>query len=86
MKSVGTTVRKTQRQGGGAYVVIGIVNCNRCHTLLEEREVTDPSKSQRKRGRYYAQYIWCWKYGLYDFSRNSNTTIKRAKTYHSEKK
>lgn len=72
----GTTVRKNSKQGGGEYVVIGVVNCSRCNTEVEEREVQVPTKKQRKKGSYYAQYTWCHECGLYEPKESSKTFIK----------
>ena len=69
----GQIVKKKKR--GGSYVIIGIVNCDRCHTVIGEREVITPSKEHKKKGRYYAQYSWCYKCGLYDYLKSSNTRI-----------
>ena len=67
----GQVIKKRKR--GGSYVIIGIVNCERCFTKIAEREVIIPSKSHKKKGRYFAQYSWCNKCGLYDYLRSSNT-------------
>lgn len=73
---VGTTVWKNSKQGGIKYTVIGHLNCDRCSTLIELREVEIPSKEQRKRGQYYAEYSWCYKCGLYTPKLSSKTIIK----------
>ena len=64
-----------KKKQGGSYVIIGVINCDRCHTKIAEREVTTPSKSHRQKRRYYAQYSWCYKCGLYDFLRSSITYV-----------
>jgi len=66
MNDIGKEVSKTSRQGGGVYVVIGHINCSRCKTLIEEREVIEPNKGQKKRGSYYYHYSWCPNCGLYE--------------------
>lgn len=72
MNPVGTQICKS----GGAYVVIGHINCDRCRTIIELREVTHPSKDQRKAGRYYREYGICPKCGLYQPNYGSKTIIK----------
>lgn len=62
---VGTEVSKNSKQGGGIYVVIGHINCDRCNTEIELREVIEPNKRQRKNGTYYEEYAWCHECGLY---------------------
>ena len=68
---LGQVVKKKKQ--GGTYIIIGIINCERCKTIIGEREVIIPSKAYRKNGRYYAQYSWCYKCGLYDYLKSSNT-------------
>ena len=64
-----------KKKQGGTYVVIGIINCDRCGIKIAEREVITPSKAHRQKGRYFAQYSWCYKCGLYDYLRSSNTYV-----------
>lgn len=63
---IGSTVYKNSKQGGGVYVVIGHINCNRCNEIIEERERTEPTKEQRKKGYYDSYQVWCWNCGLYE--------------------
>lgn len=65
MEKVGTIVSKTSKQGGGSYTIIGHTNCNRCKKINEEREVTEPSKLQKRNGTYYSQYSRCDGCGLF---------------------
>lgn len=65
MVKVGTIVSKTSKQGGGSYTIIGHTNCNRCKKIIEEREIVEPSKTQRRGGSYNSQYSWCHVCGLY---------------------
>lgn len=64
---VGTIIRKNSKQGGGAYTVIGLIKCERgsCGKIIPLREVIEPTKAQKKKGRYYQQYAWCPHCGLY---------------------
>jgi len=65
LNKIGSKVWKNSRQGGGEYVVIGHINCERCKTVIEERERTEPTKEQIKRGQYDIYSVWCWNCGLY---------------------
>jgi len=65
MDKVGTIISKNSRQGGGEYVVIAHINCDRCKTIIEEREIQEPTKTHRRSGHYYQQYSWCHNCGLY---------------------
>lgn len=68
LHKVGAKVYKNSKQGGGAYVVIGHVNCPRCETIIEEREQIQPNKEQYKKGSYFLNSKWCYKCGLYEGS------------------
>ena len=65
----------TSREGGGAYTVVGHVSCERCKTLCEDREWTEPSRKHRKKGRYYSQYYWCPSCGLYKPNESSKEVV-----------
>lgn len=65
LKKVGEKVSFTSKEGGGEYVVVGHVNCERCLTLCEDREWLKPSRKHRKKLTYYSRYVWCEKCGLY---------------------
>lgn len=76
LEKVGYVYHFNSKQGGGSYAVVGHVNCSRCKTIIEEREQLEPTKAQRKTGRYYIQYRWCWKCGLYESVASTLTFIK----------
>lgn len=65
----------TSKEGGGAYTVIGHINCPRCNTIIEDREWSHPSKKQRKNGHYYKHYSWCYHCGLFTPDLKSKTFI-----------
>ena len=71
----GEVITKSSKQGGGQYIIVGIVNCERCNAEIAEREITEPTKQQRKRGRYYSEYLWCHKCGLYVPNKKSKEII-----------
>ena len=71
----GDIVSKTSRQGGGSYLIVGIINCSRCNKEIEEREVITPNKQQRKRGCYYSRYSWCPHCGLYENLKDTKVVI-----------
>lgn len=75
MSRIGQTITKTSKQGGGSYVIVGMRNCSRCGHLIEEREIVEPNKRQRKTGKYYSQYAWCEKCGLYENIINSKIIL-----------
>jgi len=56
---IGQTVRKIAKFGGGAYVIIAIVNCERCGTKIALRETIEPNKTQKKKKGYYIESVWC---------------------------
>lgn len=63
---VGTEVSFSSKTGGGAYVVIGHINCSRCNTVLEDREIVEYNRSQKKNGTKCSSYHWCHNCGLYE--------------------
>ena len=65
----------SSKMGGGSYVVIGHVNCERCNTIIEDREWQTPSRKHRKKGRYYINYQWCHKCGLFTPNEKSKEII-----------
>jgi len=65
IKKVGYTYQFNSKEGGGSYTVVGHINCERCNTVVEDREWSEPSRKHRKAGRYYQSYYWCHKCGLY---------------------
>ena len=58
LREVGTTINKQ----GGLFVVIAHINCERCETLIEEREVLRPHSKEREKRMSYS---WCHECGLY---------------------
>lgn len=62
---VGYKYSFNSKMGGGEYVVIGHINCERCNTAIEQREWQEPSRKHRKIGHYYREYVWCHKCGLF---------------------
>lgn len=53
LNKIGT---KTTRRKKADCITIAHVNCQRCSTIIEEREVIGLSKS----------FCWCYNCGLYD--------------------
>ena len=76
---VGSEVRKNSKQGGGRYIVVGHINCERCRAVLELREVLEPTKAQRKAGQYNAQYYWCHSCGLYKPTEGTFINLRKVK-------
>lgn len=70
MHGVGAVIRKSAKQGGGMYVVTGIVNCARasCAALCEEREYIEPTKRHIKNGKYHTHVVWCEQCGFSEYS------------------
>lgn len=66
----------SSKEGGGTYVVIGHINCERCNNICESREWQYPSKKHRKKGQFYSRYYWCEKCGLYVPDKNSLEIIE----------
>jgi len=66
----------TSKEGGGEYVVVGHINCERCNEVCEDREWLQPSRKHRKKGRYYSKYYWCPKCNLYKPNEKSLEIIK----------
>lgn len=77
MNKIGTVIRKNSKEGGGEYVVIGHINCAResCGILIDLRETIVPTRSQRKNGRYYVEYAWCPKCGLFQPNEHTKRII-----------
>lgn len=66
----------TSKEGGGSYTVTGHINCERCESLCENREWTEPSRRHRQKFFFYSRYIWCWNCGLYKPDLESKVFIK----------
>ena len=70
MNNVGTTIIKSSKQGGGKYVVIAHVNCERtsCNKIIEQREYIRPTKNHIKNGKYHTIVAWCEHCGFSTYS------------------
>lgn len=75
IKPVGYVYRFNSNQGGGSYCVVGHVNCSQCGNEIELREQLEPTKAQRKKGRYYAQSQWCGACGHWEGQLSSLTKV-----------
>lgn len=71
---IGTEVCFASSLGGGSYIVVGVVNCSRCKTEVELREVQTPNRKQKRRG-YYSEYSWCYNCGLYEPNVNTRVSV-----------
>ena len=65
LEKVGTLVSRNSKEGGGSYMIVGHIDCERCNTEIELREVIELSKKQRKASANKKEYSWCHKCGLY---------------------
>lgn len=75
LHKVGEEVSFASKTGGGSYVVVGHINCNRCNTVIEEREVQEPNRRQRKNGSYHYEYSWCHNCGLYEPKKGTREVV-----------
>ncbi len=76
IKPIGEMVIKNHKHGGGSYTVIDHINCERCKSIIELREVGSPSNAQRKANGYYSEYAWCGWCGLYQPNLKTRVTKK----------
>ena len=74
LHEVGSTVSFSSKLGGGKYVVVGHLNCERCKTVLEQREWVDPTRKAKKRNTYDITSMWCFLCGLYKGASNTLCT------------
>lgn len=86
LNPVGTRVSKNAKQGGGCYVVIGHINCERCNKIIEQREIQEPSKIQIKNKSYYYEYAMCPSpmlggCGLYQPNKSTHVNLKEVPNF-----
>lgn len=70
LNPVGTIISKNSKEGGGEYVVIAHVNCERqsCRHVIEQREYIHPTKRHIKNGKYHTIVAWCEECGFSTYS------------------
>ena len=58
---IGSIVSFASKTGGGSYIVIGHLNCDRCETIVEEKEWTEMAR----RHKHLHHDYWCFNCGLW---------------------
>ncbi len=81
---IGVKVFKNSKQGGGAYTVIGHINCQRCEMVIEVKEIITPTKQQIKNQSYYGEYAICpvpaeGGCGLFQPNKETHVNLKEVK-------